>query len=215
VVFDLWNTLAYNHHRPNPIVALGDAFELRGLPGWTKILERGMMLRSLAGIEEGIEAIARLTGKDVGPARKEELARLWRQACGATRFFPEVRPILHELARRYPLGLLSNTQSFDLDFLDGANLPIQARLFSYEMGTLKPDPSLFDRMARALGLPLSALLMVGDNLQDDILGAEAVGMQALLVHRAAAHSLSFQEPHPDRPSLADLLPLPGMLGLRD
>ena len=53
IVFDLWNTLVYNEHRPNPIVAIGRAFGLADAPGWTKAIERGMMLRPMAGIEEG------------------------------------------------------------------------------------------------------------------------------------------------------------------
>ena len=49
------------------------------------------------------------------------------------------------------------------------------------------------------------ILMVGDNLRDDILGSEAVGMQAILIRRREA-PLSFQERHPDRASIRSLLP---------
>ena len=211
VVFDLWNTLAYNDHRPNPIIALGEAFGVRGQPGWTKILERGMMQEKLAEIEEGIAAISRLTGRRLDRGTADELARLWREACAQTRLFHEVPEILGRLAQRFRLGLLSNTQSFDLEFPGLSSLPFHSRLFSFEMGVLKPEAGLFVRMAQQLELPLSELLMVGDNFQDDVLGAEAVGMQALLIRRRGV-PLSFQETHPDREPLTSLHSLPKLLG---
>jgi len=210
VVFDLWNTLAYNDHRPNPIVALGDAFGLRGGPGWPKSIERGIMRERLSGIEEGMEALSRLTGKRLARDQVEELGRNWREGCTRTRFFREVPEVLRRLARRFHLGLLSNTQSFDLEFLDRSDLPLSARLFSYELGVLKPHPALFLRMADLLKLAPSELLMVGDNLEDDVTGAEAAGWQALLIRRRNV-PLSFQEPHPDRKFIASLEPLPSIL----
>jgi len=212
VVFDLWNTLAYNHHRPNPIIALGDAFGIRGEKGWTKILERGMMLEKLDGIEAGIEAISRLTGKRLDAGTVEELAAIWRGACAQTRLFPEVSEVLRRLVPRFRLGLLSNTQSFDLEIPGLSVLPFHARLYSFELGALKPDPLLFHRMAQRLELSPINLMMVGDNYQDDVLGAEAVGMQALLIRRSGS-PLSFQETHQEREPLTVLDPLPGILGL--
>ena len=211
VVFDLWNTLAFNDHRPNPIIALGDAFGVRGEKGWTKILERGMMLEELPGIEQGIAAISRLTGRRLEPGTVEELARIWREACAQTRLFPDVPAILGRLAEQFRLGLLSNTQSFDLEFPGLSSLPFRSRLFSFELGALKPEASLFVEMARRLELSPAELLMVGDNFQDDVLGAEAVGMQALLIRRRGA-PLSFQEAHPEREPLTNLHPLPEILG---
>jgi HAD superfamily hydrolase (TIGR01493 family) len=206
IVFDLWNTLVYNHHRPNPIIALGHAFGLGGARGWTKTIERGMMLEKLAGIEQGLDALERHTGAQLDSPTRAELGRIWREACAQTRFFPEVREVLEALAVRIPLGLLSNTQSFDLEFLDDEALPFRATVFSYELGALKPDARLFRRIAEKMGIPPSELLMVGDNFQDDILGAEGVGMQALLIRREGA-SLSFQELHPEREALSSIQPL--------
>ncbi len=203
IVFDLWNTLAFNDHHPNPLIALADAFRLRGRPGWTKILETAMMLRPLPAIEDGIEALEQATGKTLPPATAADLARLWRDACKKTRFFPDVQPALERLAGRYGLGLLSNTQSFDMEFLEEIPLPLKARLFSFGAGVLKPDPGLFAQMAARLDRPPGELLMVGDNLRDDVLGAEAAGMQALLIRRCGAE-LSFHEAHADRRALSSL-----------
>ena len=210
IVFDLWNTLAYNDHLPNPILALGDAFELRHRPKWRKVLEEAMMRRELSGIEEGIAAIARLTGRSLEAPQVEELARNWHEACAKSRLFPEVPEILQRLGRHYPLGLLSNTQSFDNDIPGLAALPFKACVFSYELGRLKPDPEMFLHMAQRLELSPANLLMVGDNMEDDILGGEAAGLQGLLIRRSQA-PLSFQETRPERPAVSTLHPLPEML----
>ncbi|HEU5181322.1 MAG TPA: HAD family hydrolase [Candidatus Polarisedimenticolia bacterium] len=203
IVFDLWNTLAFNDHHPNPLIALADAFHLRGRPGWSKILETAMMLRPLPGIESGIEALEQATGKTLPPGGAADLAQLWSTACRKTRFFPDVPPALERLAGRYGLGLLSNTQSFDMEFMDETSLPLKARLFSFEAGLLKPDPEVFAQMAARLDAQPGELLMVGDNLRDDVRGAEAAGMQALLIRRRGAE-LSFVEAHADRRPLSSL-----------
>ena len=210
IIFDLWNTLAYNDHRPNPIIALAESFGVSG-PGWVRRIERGMMLRPLSGIEEGIASLSGDLGVTLPGGEAARLARLWREACRKTRFFEDVPGALERLASRYRLGLLSNTQSFDLEFLDegATGSLLRSRLLSCHAGALKPDPALFLRMAGILGLDPPELLMVGDNLRDDVLGSEAVGMQALLIRRNEA-PLSFQESRPDRtpiPSLRSLLEL--------
>jgi HAD superfamily hydrolase (TIGR01549 family) len=213
IVFDLWNTLAYNDHRPNPIIALGRAFGLLGRPGWTKALENSLMLRPLSGIEEGIACLSRDLGLQLPAEEVERLARLWNEACGRTRLFEDVPGTLRDLSARLPLGLLSNTQSFDLDFLEEGVLgsAFQARILSCHAGLLKPDPELFRRMAGRLRLDPAEILMVGDNLQDDVLAAEAVGMRAVLVRRREA-PLSFQEQAADRVPLATIQPLLALSG---
>lgn len=208
VVFDLWNTLVTNDHSPNPIVALARAFGVHGRPGWAKIIERAMMRAPLPGIAEGITALSKTTGVRPAPQEVADLTRIWREACRKTRLFEDVPAVLGRLSPRYRLGLLSNTQSFDLGFLEELGLAdrFDACVLSWEEGALKPDPALFQRMTERLELPPSELLMVGDNLRDDVLASEAAGMQALLIRRSGA-SLSFHESRPDREPLRSLEPL--------
>jgi HAD superfamily hydrolase (TIGR01549 family) len=214
IVFDLWNTLAFNDHRPNPIIAIGEAYGLTGRRGWTKSIEEGMMRERLPGIRDALAALSRHTGIPLPAARIESLVELWTAAGRKTRLFPDVPESLSRLAARYRIGLLSNTQSFDLEFLEesGIGARFHARLLSCDTGTLKPDPTLFLRMAERLQVVPAQLLMVGDNLADDVRAAEAVGMQALLLRRYDA-PLSFQETSPDRASIRELEPLLARLGV--
>ena len=193
--------------------ALAHAFGVLGQPGWTKVIERGMMRQRLAGIHEGVASLSKVTGVTLSPEATESLCQLWRGACARTRIFEDVPATLATLAPRFRLGLLSNTQSFDLEFLEDPGLgPLfHARALSCDEGFLKPDPVLFLRMAERLSLAPAHLLMVGDNLKDDVLASEAVGMQALLIRRHEA-PLSFQEQRPDREPLHALAPLLSAFG---
>jgi ribonucleotide monophosphatase NagD (HAD superfamily) len=45
----------------------------------------------------------------------------------------------------------------------------------------KPEPHLFDEAARRLGVPAARLVMVGDQLETDVAGAQAAGVDAALL----------------------------------
>lgn len=67
----------------------------------------------------------------------------------------------------------------------------------------KPEPAIFLRAARALGVPIESCLHVGDRVDNDLDGARAAGADARLIDRCGAHA-----GRPDRiASLADVLPL--------
>lgn len=59
-----------------------------------------------------------------------------------------------------------------------------AEVFSFEVGTVKPDPAIFQMAADALGLAPRELLMVGDSPEDDT-GAAHLGMRTLILPRNA------------------------------
>jgi len=191
ILLDLWNTLAFTDAEPRPIEALADAFGLRDEPGWRRRIEEAMMTRRLSGISEGIDAIAQATGRSLaGATTRRDLVRLWGEASNRNRLFPDARPALEALRRPRPggplrLGILSNTQSFDLDFLrrEGLADEMDAVCLSCDCGLLKPDPRFYRHAASRLGLPPEAILMVGDSRSDDLEGALAAGMRALLLDR--------------------------------
>ena len=107
--------------------------------------------------------------------------------------FPDVFPCLDALAALgLPLGVVSNWDSRLHAVLRGLGLTERFRfaLTSAEFGAEKPHPSIFREAARRFGLPPEEVLHVGDLLRDDVEGARAAGLQALLLDRGC-------EPHPD------------------
>jgi putative hydrolase of the HAD superfamily len=111
------------------------------------------------------------------------MERAWVHA-GHFELYPDVQPMLAALRERgLRLGLLSNTAR-DLDeFVVHHRLAVDAVLTSRTHGKTKPHETIFRRMLELLDVRPSEAVMVGDTLEDDVEGALAVGMRALLVDR--------------------------------
>ena len=134
------------------------------------------------------------------------MTKAWERA-DHFELFDDALPVLDELrARGLKLGLLSNTGR-DLDeFVAHHGIRVDAILTSRLHGKTKPHETIFLAMLDRLGVPAAAAAMVGDDAEDDVEGARAVGMEAWLVDRDGR----FPD-HPHR--LADLRMLPAALGL--
>ena len=83
------------------------------------------------------------------------------------------------------LGLVSNVSLFphrmrgDLESLGLAEL-LDGAVFSSEVGVRKPDPRIFVQALRLIGGDATSAVFVGDRLNDDVVGAQAVGMRTIL-----------------------------------
>jgi putative hydrolase of the HAD superfamily len=100
--------------------------------------------------------------------------------------YPEAPETLKLLQRRgYRLGLYSNATDDKLvqRLVNQACLrPWLSPTFSSAgWGWRKPKPEPFDLIARRWGLPAEQIVVVGDTLNTDILGAQAAGMPSILV----------------------------------
>jgi putative hydrolase of the HAD superfamily len=113
------------------------------------------------------------------------MAEVFRNAVEDTQCFPETCDALLATRNLARLALLSNTQSFDLDFLERLEITqlIPARFLSAEMGGLKPEPSAFETVQKQLHLFPGELAMVGDSWNDDVQGALKAGWTALWLNR--------------------------------
>ncbi|HVU78646.1 MAG TPA: HAD family hydrolase [Gaiellaceae bacterium] len=111
--------------------------------------------------------------------------------------YDDALPTLAELrGRGLKLGLLSNSAR-DLDvFIAHHGLDVDAVLTSGVHGKTKPHETIFRRMLELLEVPACDALMVGDTIEDDVEGALAVGMRAVLLDR--------ERRFPEHESLCDL-----------
>jgi putative hydrolase of the HAD superfamily len=120
-------------------------------------------------------------------AAASEMERAWVHA-KHFEVYDDARPVLAELRRRgLRIGLLSNTAR-DLDeFVAHHELEVDAVLSSLVHGKTKPHETIFRRMLELLGARPAEAVMVGDTLEDDVEGARAVGMRAVLVDRVGRY----------------------------
>ncbi|HZZ95302.1 MAG TPA: HAD family phosphatase [Usitatibacter sp.] len=92
--------------------------------------------------------------------------------------------LLRELRGRIPLYLFSNTnlahqEAWSHQFAD-ALAPFDRLFTSCGIGARKPERAAFEHVAREIGLPLEAILFF-DDIEENVRGARAAGMQAVLV----------------------------------
>lgn len=121
--------------------------------------------------------------------------------------YEDALPVLAELRRRrLRIGLISNGQR-DLDeFVGHHALDVDAIVGSKAHGRIKPHPSIFLAALEALDVGPDETAMVGDSFEDDIEGARALGIRAILLDRDRLR--------PDAPDRIDtLFALPAALGL--
>ena len=122
--------------------------------------------------------------------------------------FEDALPVLEELrASGLRIGLVSNGIRDLTEFVAHHRLDVDAIVDSRSHGRVKPHPTIFQAALELLGVAPGDAVMVGDSLEEDVEGARALGMRALLVDRENRH------PEVDE-RLTDLYGLPAALALR-
>jgi HAD superfamily hydrolase (TIGR01549 family) len=121
--------------------------------------------------------------------------------------FEDVLPVLEELRRAaLRLGLVSNGIRDLQEFVAHHKLDVDAVVGSRAHGYVKPHPTIFRAALEQLGVEPANAVMVGDSLEEDVEGARALGLRAILMDR--------QDRHPQvEERLTDLYGLPAALGL--
>lgn len=125
--------------------------------------------------------LARLASQDHARVDAAALAeRFYRSAVAAVE---RNVPVLERLARRYPLGIVSNFTGNLEPCLDELGLTDLFAVIadSGQVGFTKPDRRIFAHALDALGARADRAWMVGDNFDADIRGAAALGMRTCWV----------------------------------
>jgi putative hydrolase of the HAD superfamily len=182
VIFDLWDTLIDfdpvigRAYQDRVAERLGrDPEELATL--WVEgraARESGSLREYLVGLgaeEDAAEELAAL--------RLESTRPLLKPRPGAVETLVELR------RRGYLLGLIT-VCSDDVEQL-WEETPFAGRfdatVFSCSAGLRKPDPRIYHLACAQLAIEPSEAIFVGDGANDELAGAERVGMRAVLIHR--------------------------------
>jgi HAD superfamily hydrolase (TIGR01662 family) len=81
------------------------------------------------------------------------------------------------------IGLISNSARDVREFAQHHGLDVDAGISSFHHGRTKPHASIFRAVLDLLEVEPSEAVMVGDTIADDIEGARALGMRAILLDR--------------------------------
>jgi putative hydrolase of the HAD superfamily len=121
-----------------------------------------------------------LPGLDHATARRAMLGSL------EFRPYPDALPALRELRERgVTLVIASNWDCSLPDWLGPAGITelVDGVVTSAEVGAPKPDPRVFERALAIAGVAPVEALHVGDTVDNDVEGAAAAGVRAVLLQR--------------------------------
>ena len=97
------------------------------------------------------------------------------------RLFDDVAPAMAQLAARYPVVALSNGNA-DVHRV-GIGHWFRDALSAHQVGVAKPHRRMFELAAERAGVPMHAVLHIGDDIELDVRAAQAHGMRAVWVNR--------------------------------
>ena len=110
----------------------------------------------------------------------EQFSLIWNSIFLKETLIPE--EMLIRLKQRYRLLLLSNTNAIHFAGLE-QSYPLlrhfEEHILSFRVQTMKPAAPIYLHAAKLAGVPPSECLFI-DDLPENVAGAQAVGMQALL-----------------------------------
>ena len=154
------------------------------------------------------EHIVRGMGGEADTARAcaVEIVREWERHDNFT-LYEDALPVLEHLrGLGLRLGLVSNGQRDLQEFAAHHGLDVDVAVGSRAHGRTKPHASIFEAALRSLEVAPADAAMVGDSPADDVAGARALGMRAILLDR--------EDNYPDETErIPDLFALPAALGL--
>ena len=195
-MFDAYGTVI-NFTEPDFIVTMAEICAAQGLEAdaaelWRRFLRASYLMRSehhthpvykrydqaWADQFEYVFKRMRLPGDAWAAARQ------FKAALAGASAFPDARPAIDALRPHYRLALLSNA---DDDFLKEClarnGLNFDTVVTSERAEAIKPNPAIFQYVARELDVPITNILYVGDNPVPDVLGPVRAGMKCAWVNR--------------------------------
>ena len=104
--------------------------------------------------------------------------------------FPDTLPVISRLHNAgYAVGLCSNLAAPYGEAVKKLLPGLDAYALSYEVGAVKPSPTIYTHLIDRLGCNPDEVLFIGDTPQADRDGPEAFGMTARLIDRRAGQVL--------------------------
>jgi len=187
ILFDFWGTLVENGIFPSPVKQARFLLHLR-IPFKDFIVrfEKAMMTKPYKDLNEAFTAVCEEFGLEPRGVIVEKLVGMWnKNELLAKPFLETIDVLTYFKDKKIKLGLISNTPSTITRMLDKFKLNkyFDATIFSYDSGLLKTEPEMFKKLIKKMKLKPEEVIMIGDSIPTDIIGASGAGIRAVLVDR--------------------------------
>lgn len=185
VLFDLFETLiTESPAQPTRASSLGDplGLEQEAFRVEWKVRRPRVILGQLSFSEALTEISRTLTGTvDATTVRQICEQRIREKAAAYSRIDEEVVALVTDL-RRSGLDLAVVSNCFEEDVVAWPTCSLardfKCTAFSFAEGVAKPDPEIYMRAARRLGVPPEATVFIGDGADNELDGAKRAGFRA-------------------------------------
>ncbi len=178
VVFDLWGTLATKN-----MSVSGDLWKHFGLKNKKKLsvkYEKAIQLRKY----RNPESLAREFMDTFKLEKKDKdilfIVRTIKSVVGKSSLLSGRKVIVENLHGKYKVGILSNTSVFESGVLKklGIEKYVDASVFSWQIGTIKPNRNNFKKICEKLGVSFGETLFIDDDITN-VLKAKNLGMKTI------------------------------------
>ncbi len=185
VLFDLYETLVTERYAtPARASSLGERLGLDATAfrkAWKP--QRGRIIRGQVSFADALQEIGAMLGRrlDAGLVRVLSDERRVEKAALFQRFDPVAFEVLRQLRNRgCRLAVVSNCFAEDVEAWSRCPAAecFDTSVFSFEVGTAKPEPHIYLEAMQRLGIEVSNAVFIGDGGDDELLGAERAGLRA-------------------------------------
>jgi 2-haloacid dehalogenase len=195
-VFDAYGTVI-NFTEPDFIVTMAEICAAQGLEAdaaelWRRFLRASYLMRSEHHADPVYKRYDQAWADQFEyvfrrmhlPGDAWAAARQFKAALAGASAFPDARAAIDALRPHYRLALLSNADDdFLTECLARNGLQFDTIVTSERAEAIKPNPAIFQYLARELNVPNTSILYVGDNPIPDVLGPVRAGMKCAWVNR--------------------------------
>lgn len=189
-----------DQHAPATASLFGDRAALRAIRNRMET-ERPDLRHDLSALRrESIRMALQQAGDD--PRLAEPAFDVFFDERQRVELFDGAHALLQHLSARYPVVALSNGNA-DVHRV-GIGQYFRQAVKAREVGFAKPDARIFHAAAEAAGVPVEAVLHIGDDATLDALGAMQAGMQAVWLNPGARDWPHVDTPHVPHATVADL-----------
>lgn len=179
VVFDVYGTIAEIRDQQRPFRQL---FNLMRDTGTSLLNDYAELLMSRA---LDLRQAAQHFNAAIGEEALNHLDLALQRELRSIVLFNDAIPVLTQLKQSgYKLAICSNLAAPYAPPIEQL-LPFRLDSYgwSFEVGTVKPDPKIYHQVCQQLGLQPEEVLMVGDTLEADVLGPRSIGMRSIQIVR--------------------------------
>lgn len=196
VVFDAFGTIVRISKRSNPFGVLLKEGRRQGL-ALTPDSTHFVMTANLS-----LDQVADHLGIELSPLKRAELNDALGQELASIEPYPDALAAIECLQEAgVVIGICSNLAQPYGPVIRKAFPRVRYHAFSYELGVMKPDPSIYRAMCREMGLQTchaepeiaqarSGVVMIGDSRKCDRDGPTAVGIEGHHLDRSGMGQIS-------------------------